>query len=121
MSNYPAGVTDATIDALYEEPWLERRREETYAWLTANRPWWRSYVKANTSGRRANLIDARDDEVGYDVPDMSRDELVEYAEDLRSAEIRWARAMAARHLRWQRHSDVVRAIAVEAMMMGGQR
>lgn len=121
MSNYPAGVTDATIDALYEDAWQEERRQETYAWLTSNAAWWRSYVKADRRGRRANLIDVRDDEVGYDLPDMSRDELVDYAEDLRNAEIRWARAMAARHLRWQRNVDLIRAIAVDAMMMGGQR
>lgn len=121
MSNLPAGVTDATIEELYEDRWQEQRRLDTYAWLTADTSWWRRYVSADRSGRRANLIDARDDEVGYDAPDMSRDELVDYAEDLRGSEIRWERAMAARHLRWQHNVDAVKAIAVEAMMMGGQR
>lgn len=99
MSNYPAGVSDATIDALYEDEHDEARRQETYAWLTRDPGWWRRYVKADRRARRVSLVEEHDLACDDCPPAMTADELFGFAEDLRGAEIRWERAMAVRGVR----------------------
>ncbi len=119
MSNYPAGVTNATIDALYETEEDERYRERCEAWLAFDRQWWRRYLSADCPMRRSALLEARMDEAkglpgSYDFLTVS-----DYAENLRSDTIRWEsmkarmgversrRALADRAMRT--HADVVAA------------
>lgn len=100
MSNYPAGVTNATIDALYESEEDEQRREAVESWLQFDKGWWRRYMAGADLFRRMALLDARLDGDGPKVT-VEAWEVGEYAENLRDDLVRWATSTA--------HANILRA------------
>lgn len=94
MTNYPAGVTDRHIDALWMDEEQERTAASIEAWLAADTAWWRRYLKADSQTRRRSLLAAREDMVGLPAGSADRLEVMDQAEDTRWWEIRSARTRA---------------------------